>query len=43
MGAYYANGSFEKSDDLCHYNYQGNLRRALAQVQKVGGDQTEPA
>ncbi|HTZ03061.1 MAG TPA: radical SAM protein [Xanthobacteraceae bacterium] len=43
MGAYYANGSFEKSDDLCHYNYKGNLRRALAQVQKVGGDQAEPA
>lgn len=36
MGAYYANGSFDKNDDLCHYNYQGNLRRALAQVQTAG-------
>jgi radical SAM protein with 4Fe4S-binding SPASM domain len=43
MGAYYANGSFEKSDNLCHYNYQSNLRRALGQVRKMTEDQTEPA
>jgi radical SAM protein with 4Fe4S-binding SPASM domain len=47
MGAYYANGGFDKNDNLCHYNYQGNLRRALSQVRRVGAgieeEQTEPA
>jgi radical SAM protein with 4Fe4S-binding SPASM domain len=43
MGAYYGNGSFEKSDNLCNYNYQSNLRRALGQVRKVDESQTEPA
>ena len=43
MGAYYANGGFDKNDNLCHYNYQGNLRRVLKEVHRVGEDQTEPA
>ncbi|WP_067733207.1 radical SAM/SPASM domain-containing protein [Novosphingobium naphthalenivorans] len=43
MGAYYANGGFDKSDDLCHYNYQGNLRRALGQIEKIGEKWHTPA
>ncbi|MEI9928911.1 MAG: radical SAM protein [Sphingomonas sp.] len=43
MGAYYANGGFDKSDNLCNYNYQGNLRRALGQVRRIDESQTEPA
>lgn len=38
MGAYYANGGFEKNDNLCHYNYQGNLRRALGQATRLEGE-----
>lgn len=43
MGAYYATGSFDKSDDLCNYNYQGNLRRALAQVREEMAPQAKDA
>jgi radical SAM protein with 4Fe4S-binding SPASM domain len=43
MGAYYSTGSFKKSDNLCNYNYQGNLRRALGQIEEIGGQLYEPS
>ena len=43
MGAYYVNGGFDKSDNLCGYNYQGNLRRALAQARPIDEGVTEAA
>jgi radical SAM protein with 4Fe4S-binding SPASM domain len=43
MGAYYANGGFDQNDNLCHYNYQGNLRRALKEVVRVGEGQPDRA
>lgn len=30
VGAYFGHGSFEREDDLCHYNYKGSLERILA-------------
>ena len=32
VGAYYGNGSFDREDDLCKYNYTGSLERILAPV-----------
>lgn len=38
VGAYFAYGTFEREDDLCHYNYRGSLERTLASLIPSGAD-----